>query len=601
VYQRVLELHSDGTLSETVHGDGTALLADGTRWVADPDSPFDPDGYTYSLVGDAWQDTPDGSVFYATTLARFPPKRLTDEQLDAVWLEQHPKASPSALQALRTQRAGDLELPTPPSQRLSAELLHWLTSAKQYDQVQVVAQLTDPPPLDVPRVSTSLFAEDPAFALDQLEQRLLAIELRKNDLESKRQPLIAELRRRGATVDYELWLLDAVHLTVDAPTLRWLSTHPQVLAVGVTPQGVPGGNDGREIRDATQIQPFLNAGYNGELGSGIGTVADIHVGVIDTPFLDRDHPVFNDCFGCSSRLAESYSWYGYLGGWIVDSGWPRDYNGNYDPNGGSAHGTMVASILLGDATQAQDSNLTTTTSRDAVTGASHESSFTFVNALLGPGMDADVEFMMTKLPDIINESMQISGTTCAQDTVWMHAVDAAVLQGAFFVAIPGNNVHAWSTTCDVADPAAAAGAFVVNASAVAGVSDLTAAPLGNGRTGGDACGRSVIDLVAPGNHDNPTIGTWNNTYANANLPYTSFAAPVVAGAAANLKHHLLATQGAAFANDVGNLYSQMLLMGDGQLTDGGKASASTPYDDRWGAGRLRMRMWTEAGMSQLAL
>lgn len=75
----------------------------------------------------------------------------------------------------------------------------------------------------------------------------------------------------------------------------------------------------------------------------------------------------------------------------------------------------------------------------------------------------------------------------------------------------------------------------------------------------------------------------------------SYAVPAVAGAVANLKDHLYGLLDSSFVNDVGNLYATMLLMGN-QALESGTYGATTPPDDLWGVGAMKMRLFTEGGM-----
>lgn len=87
---------------------------------------------------------------------------------------------------------------------------------------------------------------------------------------------------------------------------------------------------------------------------------------------------------------------------------------------------------------------------------------------------------------------------------------------------------------------------------------------------------------------------------------TSWAAPIAAGSAALLLDFFVQSPDMPWPSylDVGHLFSNMLLMGDGSLdgeyygpyAEGGGQIASTPIDDVTGVGRLRMRLFDEEGM-----
>lgn len=99
-----------------------------------------------------------------------------------------------------------------------------------------------------------------------------------------------------------------------------------------------------------------------------------------------------------------------------------------------------------------------------------------------------------------------------------------------------------------------------------------------------------------GGRESSALPKYDDTYQfSSEMGGSSAAAPAVAGAAANLKDFLLTIWSSAFTNDVGNMYAAMLLMGDSQ-TESGVYGVASPPDPVWGVGRMRMRMFTAAGM-----
>lgn len=80
---------------------------------------------------------------------------------------------------------------------------------------------------------------------------------------------------------------------------------------------------------------------------------------------------------------------------------------------------------------------------------------------------------------------------------------------------------------------------------------------------------------------------------------TSFAAPLIAGAAVDmrdwwLQHGASLGYGTGFINDPGFTYVQLLMMGDRQRENGSRAV--TGYDSLFGNGRFRSRIFSTAGM-----
>lgn len=229
------------------------------------------------------------------------------------------------------------------------------------------------------------------------------------------------------------------------------------------------------------------------------------------------------------------------------------------------------------------------------------------------GIAAAIQQAVALGVDGINLSAGTGGPNCALSHTSIAAANIANLQGVFFTKSAGNDGYG-ATSCTVTAPGAGAGVFTVGAHMVRGVGDLTTAaiwentddpldPEGSAR-GGDACGRSVIDLVAAAGREGDTATSFNSsgnaTYARG-AGATSMAAPVVAGAAANFRHYLVdmfSPWPSAWTNrnTAGLVFASMLLMGDGEL-ESGTMGSGTAYDDLWGAGRLSMKMFNPTGMT----
>jgi hypothetical protein len=147
-------------------------------------------------------------------------------------------------------------------------------------------------------------------------------------------------------------------------------------------------------------------------------------------------------------------------------------------------------------------------------------------------------------------------------------------------------------------PATASGAFTVGSVSVEAANLQTASVRTYSSRGPDIHVRSLVDMVAPDGREpggSPGYPSYDACYDDAYCDFThdngwgtSFAAPLVAGAAANYKDFLIQRFGTTMANNVGHLYAQMLLMSDLPTT-------KRALDDKWGVGRLRMRLWDANG------
>ncbi len=178
----------------------------------------------------------------------------------------------------------------------------------------------------------------------------------------------------------------------------------------------------------------------------------------------------------------------------------------------------------------------------------------------------------------------------------------------------GGNIDVGFTdpaTCAITPPGTAAGSLTPaeseNQSTNLDTNDLQIIS-GEGFSpyGVDVHGRVLVDLTTTGRDD--LVPIWNNTYSTDSFVGTSFAAPHIAGAVTNLKHHLKVLW-PTLGNNPGNPYALSLLMADGQLEDVSLAPArswaadparfagrDTPPDEMWGHGRMQMRLFTDEGM-----
>ncbi len=584
LYTQRLTVSPDGEIREEATGSAFVELRDGTLYAIDPEKLSDPDGGSYYIAGEAYQEAEGDDVVYELRLVQHSPRQRSEEELLAGFREVYPDASAEDVAAFRARRAGGADLPaagTVPTADTSVG--DWLSGASDVATLEVTVVLRDDPALNLPDVSRSLMASDPVFALDQMEARVLAIEERKTVTRASQAELAALVEKGGGLVGYHYWLENAFEAVVTPQVLDVLMARPDVARIEAVPEmGLDSTNYGEEIRDATQISPFLDESLNGELPSGRSAVNDIYIGISDSK-IDIDHPAWKDCSTCGSRLVGAWQWNG--------TAWVADTVGTTS----SSHGTAVTGQALADLTQNQDSTYTVSADQLARTGMTTESSFAAIDSYAG-GMTRSIEQAITLDVDIVNMSGSWGpGTDCDTEDTLIDAVDDAMKDGIFFVNTPGNNGHVGSS-CTVDLPGTASGSFTANDYDVRSVADLNAATIASDACrGGDVHGRAVIDLVAPEGREGAMGAQYNNTYANGGYG-TSLAAPVITGAAANFKHHFISVFGTSAANTVGNLYAHMLLMGDGELESGGTATATTPLDNVWGAGRMRMRMFNSAGM-----
>jgi hypothetical protein len=536
----------------------------------------DEQGRSYLMTADAYQRDDGGPVTYEVELARFRKEIASDTALDNAFRQDHPAAKPGDRAAWRTERARARAAHVRRTE-VPAELQQWLQKAPADERVEVTVSVAAADrPFRLPRVVPGLFAEEPAFALSQMKARVLALEARKNELEALHAPLVESTRAAGGDVIKSHWLVNAFKARVTPQALRMLAADPRVERVERVDRPIPDANNLDDMRVATQAVQFHAAGFLGETPSGASMAADMMLAIIDTD-IDNDHPAWLDQPLGTTRL---------------DSIW-REAAGVWGQVGfsaaGDSHGTKVAGVAMGDLMDGQDLSVMNPVDQDDRTGFATEASFVFIENSAGT-VDS-IEQAVALDVDIINMSSSVN-YNCDLAGASNDAVDAAMLAGIFFSKSSGSN-GVIGAACNIGTPGAASGAFSVAAIDRAAVPLVSGLVTSGSSHGPDVEGRAVVALAAVAGPEGATAAGFNNMYGAFGA--TSAAAPVVAGSAAFLKEHLLTVFSSMLINDAGYLYAAMLVMGDGQM-DAGVALAQEEMDGKWGAGRLRLRKFDNAGM-----
>lgn len=570
-----------GAPDEVVEGLGVVELADGSFGEIDPVTMTDADGRLYASVGGVEQAV-SGEPWVATAeVLPVQVTQLTEEEREAEFLLTDPAAD---LAAFRTARASAAIIPEPPL-FIDPAISAWLASGT--DTMEVAIVLREQVPLDLPASGLGIDASV-LLDLELQEQRMLALEAYRTAVESTQTELLSVVEGGGGLITGRSWTVNRFHAVVSPALAQTLTAREDVARIEVPVEYDNDTNTGDVIRHKIQVDQYLEQGFDGSVASGRSTATNMLVGVIDTVF-DEDHPGWND---------RRFDWRSTRTGvWSSPNPAINDSATSSTP---IQHGGMVVSALLADLTQGQDPGLSTL-QRKQRTGTSTESSLLFFESgepITVSRLDALEEAANFPL-DVLNMSRSCEGspsgpcTWCDVDSSELAKVDFLYHQGVFVVNT-GGNYYTSGGGCYVALPGTAAGSFTPAALNANVTANLHTADLTSGSSGGtDVHGRKMVDLAAPSGREGTTMLAWNNGYTTGGFG-TSIAAPHIAGAAANLKHLNVDIWGTALANDVGNLYAQMLLMGDGAT--GATTFNTNGIDSRWGAGRMRMRMWEPEGM-----
>jgi Subtilase family len=419
-------------------------------------------------------------------------------------------------------------------------------------------------------------------------------------------------------------------------------------------------HDGVDAREATQTWMYLDDGYDGSHGTGRSSEDHIYVLIadgyvdVDHPAWDywdeQSQSFVSRCLG---------SWYWNGSQWESGSHQSNLFN-RYKDHGNKVTATILADLMDGQDTSPSPSltsderaGITGIAPAPVFTFLEYKGSFS------GLAFTRYVEKAMELNVDLINFSLAGGNTRneVCQYTQWAHealiAVNDAMKDGIFVVQAAGNYGNGYVPSfCSVVNPGGASGAFVVGELDRLCSADLDTAEIwndqgctgsppglydplpecGSGR-GGDEYGRPLVKVVTPGgramhppnydegdpfllwpmykdcNHPEFWVHTYWPTQNQVCKPSggggnaTSWATPVATGAAALLRDFFVQDPNMPWPHHhlVGHVFSHMLLMGDGHLEgdgemEGGNQTATTPLDELYGAGRLRMRLFTDEGM-----
>jgi len=584
VYHWRQSVYATGETRTEVLVDDAARWASTHHWQLDLTTLRDDADRRYQLVADASQASEDDPVVYEFRLVHYEPTWLTEAERRASFFAAHPEASAEAFEAL--DRHLSME-PQPEPLRVAEDVLNWLATATEEQTLSLLIRLRDDrsPPAISERVFQFPGAAEQEGA-NELAARRARIEARQAHMAELQAPVLTDLEAGGGHVRHSLWLVNAIVADLPAPALAELLEDPRIAQVEtVTVQ--PDGNTLADMRGAAQVDQYHDAGFRGEMPSGtVCGAQDVVLAVIDSE-IDTDHPAWQDTSAGTSRLVGAWKPYS-TPSWSFWAPW-------VNPSPSKRHGTNVAGNAVGDLSQGQDGSILFPPDQEARTALATEASLLFVS--WSDGFCPAIEKAVAEGTDVIVMSGSDDNPGCELASTMNDCVDAAMLEGVFFAKSGGNN-GIYNGSCNVGTPAAASGAFSVNALA-RGTSPIRDAVLANGSTGGDAHGRSVIALSAWGGPQDPTTASPDDDYDSFGM--TSSATPVVGGSAALLKEHLVDAFRTSLLREAGFLYASMLLMGDGSYASSTTAPRSIArhgraLDPDWGAGRLRMRLFNAQGM-----
>jgi len=432
----------------------------------------------------------------------------------------------------------------------------------------------------------------------------------QRDVESTRQTLLAarrervaaaqdsvarEVEARGGEVVGRCEFLTCMNLRLAAAQVRDVAALTAVGSINLDTQGVRDADiTGTQVVQGSQIKQFIDATYDGEYS----TNTDVTFAIIEFDDYRDEHLAFLDGSGVSSprihsrRLCTNASCSTTLN-------FPNPPLVPVD----NAHATIDLGIIFGDLRDGQDPGQAAATARIDRSGYAGEAWGHVYKADFNIGAvqkALDDVVARSPLPRVINMSVSFDGDdpTCVGTTPINKDVNDLYELGQLVFKSAGNNGHATATDCTVGSPGAAIGAFTVGGHGNSEVGTESSVRTGSiyaasarGGSTSDGFGRTIIDLSAFAYRTLLPAIQANNGYATA--WGTSQATPTVVAAAIDFIDFYKRWNASNFIDDPGVLFANMLLMGDRQ---GAAAKLNTEFDNLFGAGRLKMRMATPAGL-----
>lgn len=403
-------------------------------------------------------------------------------------------------------------------------------------------------------------------------------------------PMASWLAARRGTVRESYILGNTLRVVAPLSAIRELARHPEVARIEDNQPSAGELVDSWETALGMQVDQYLNAFYDGERANpDRHAFNDITLAILDENIED-DVLAFNDVSTGVPRIASM---------WNCEVSPCAAVSDLAAASVSADHGTAVTAIAAGDLADGQDPAVTTADARQRRSGLSRETRLVLIQV----GDTASVLRALDVAGDLAvdgaNLSRVVGGIDCEGTSAASQAVNDLVrLAGTFFTKSAGNQGHP-AGTCTVTSPGAATYAYAVGGtldSDAGNAATVRTGPIYSGSSRGGAPylsgTRSIVAVTAPAVR--ALVPQPNGTYATECCG-TSLAAPSVLGAFADFRDWYLSTGVfSGFANHPPNSMVAMLAMADRQRESG--AIASSGYDNLWGAGRFRARMFTDAGM-----
>jgi hypothetical protein len=579
----------------------------------DPTLPSSPDfnGQSHPLLADAANAAEAGAPRFAGMLSRTDAagfgwtieEGAADngdgrvERFSGLARVKKTKASPERLEHLGRSKVGGrflkrsdiVETPKQPAQKIDPSLLAPVDAhdgtPDDADAQLVLIRIAKPDKPSISQQLNELILDGTIESADEFQEweELLLAE-RVADVAAAQIPVREFIESIGGTVSHEYTSL----FGIDA-----LLTHDMILATAALPNvevldanhDVVESADGVDVLGGSQIQQFIDGGFDGEYGT------DAHVAVIEINRLDDEHLGFNEA-AAGTRIASRWECDGVVCSSIANF-----------PATNELHPVAVAGIILGDLRDAQDPAVVVPLDRAKRSGYAGEARlhmYRTLNGTAGLRNALDHVISVTPKPRLVNMSVgaTLDDQACAGESALSGDANDVFEAGALIIQSAGNNGHANANDCTVLSPGSAIGVFTVaghgNSTAETIVSVRSGAINSLSSQGGSVAqgkGRSIIDLTAYACRTLLFDGSLGYTLSGCGVSYS---APTVTATAVDFSHfYKTFNAGSTFIDDPGVMFVELLLFGDRQ---GLLGKVSSGFDPLWGAGRLKARKGDGPGM-----
>jgi len=383
--------------------------------------------------------------------------------------------------------------------------------------------------------------------------------------------------------------------------IQRLAERPDVAFIDADQPGQNNEVTGIEVAEGSQLSQFTDASlspvYDGENPGGS---YDITFAMMEAGEPDDTHVGYEEGSGyTTSRFRAKYRC-------DNSSCWPvSSYTSPI------SHTSAVAGLRMGDLIDGQDSGVISTSERRRRSGYANEGrgypfNITSNNTAGGTLALSNMQSLSVH-PHVVNTSWGVPSYdgSCLGMSSFNAAANDLFENDTLPIVTAGNRKGS-STDCTIDAPASAIGVFTVGAHADTDTwfgdeTDVRGAPIWSqisptvkesamgGVSYSEGRYRSIVDLTAFGCRSKMFDSGGSYTWQDCG---TSYAAPTVTGAAMDFVDW--------YKNEVnddidnpGLLFANLLLMGDRQSQSG---KLTSRFDSQWGAGRLKMRRYDDAGM-----